>query len=454
MLEAPFDIIHCSWPRPVEQQDRHWTSAPEWDAPAMPCLPELRVEVIDDHVCWQIDWRESFKRGVKWWAHNMGGEMRGFHLVFHLRLRQSGRLIFWDDDGCIIRRRGEILHADPSAHALTRHEINVQAGDVLEVAQWQFGWGWLWAARLSLGEQDHQAQPTALLQPYLAHVLGRLSQPNGPPLKLYTNGQTPLRAIVSLYSLVLNGYTPTQVYLFGEEQWPDRTRSLFANLLPFARVIPVNQVISHLNTLQAARLSSLARQFWFVMKMCIALLYPPDECCVIDDDVFILDRLDEALELFRKNDLVYTPDQDLGAGYLSTWGWMNGAASPLRTARFNAGLYWIRRVDEARWLAAQSLRARPNPHAPYLWEQGFIAMAYAHRQTAGLPSQQYLFPLFDGLPGGLLGYDYQRNPCGFTSIHFGGLAEKPSDGAALQLMSQLLHPHSTPSEIQHADPAL
>src|SRR5260221_2246700 len=132
MLEPPFDLLRCSWPRPVVQKDGCWTSEPEWNGPAMPWPPDWRVEVIDDHACWMIDWREFFKRGVKWWVPNMGGEMRGFHVVFHLRLRQTGKLVFWDDDGCVIRRSGTVVHRDPSAHSLARHEIDVLAGDVLE----------------------------------------------------------------------------------------------------------------------------------------------------------------------------------------------------------------------------------------------------------------------------------------------------------------------------------
>ncbi len=33
MLELPFVITYCSWPRPVVQGDNAWLSEPEWDAP-------------------------------------------------------------------------------------------------------------------------------------------------------------------------------------------------------------------------------------------------------------------------------------------------------------------------------------------------------------------------------------------------------------------------------------
>ena len=43
-----FDLIRCSWPRPVEQAEGRWVSEPAWDAPAMPCLPQRRGGIIDD----------------------------------------------------------------------------------------------------------------------------------------------------------------------------------------------------------------------------------------------------------------------------------------------------------------------------------------------------------------------------------------------------------------------
>ena len=64
-------------------------------------------------------------------------------------------------------------------------------------------------------------------------------------------------------------------------------------------------------------------------------------------------------------------------------------------------------------------------------------MLYAERPACELPSQRYAFVCFDGLPGGVEGYDYSANPCGYAAIHFGGLAEKPSDALALQIFSAL-----------------
>jgi hypothetical protein len=437
MLSAPFDLLRCSWPRPIIREGDTWVSEPEWDAPAMPLLPHLRGEIIADELCWLFDWRDTFRQGLKIWDVRAGGTMCDFHVVFRLRMRRGGRLIFWDDDGCLIRRNGDLVHSDRGAHPLVQHEIAVEAGDVLEVAHWQLNWDWQWAARLAEPDQPG-GRPHDLLLPYLAQVQERLQHPEGPPLKCYTGGKHPLRAAVAIYSLVLNGYSPSGVYLFGEEQWSPQSRAIFAALLPFAQVVPTEHLLRDITAQAGATLAHLARQHWFVMKMCVGLLAGPDEYCLMDDDVFILERLDEALAAFRDHDLVYTPDQDHGGGYLGTWGRVFGRGGPLPTHRFNAGLYWARRIDDLGRYARQAVAVRPNPHVGHLWEQGFIALAYARRPTLQLPSQRYLMPMFDGLPGGLLGYDYRLNPCGFASIHYGGLFEKPSDGVALQLAPHLL----------------
>ncbi len=76
--------------------------------------------------------------------------------------------------------------------------------------------------------------------------------------------------------------------------------------------------------------------------------------------------------------------------------------------------------------------------AAWYWEQGFLAIEYAHESFVQLPSQRYFYPYCDGLPGGILGYDYAGNPCDFASIHFGGLAEKPSDADSVLLAPSIL----------------
>ena len=438
-LTLPFTITKCSWPRPVSQAGHSWASEPEWDAPVMPQTPKPRWQLLENELCWTLDWRESWRSGIRAWdPHMAGGEMRGFHIVFSARVTDDGMLVFWDDDGSVVRRNGAIIHDDRSAHALQRHELKVEEGDLLEVAHWQLDGAWLWGARLTHSPSATPDDSLDVLRYYLGLVQDRLRVSQGPPLKFYTDGRAPLRAVLAVYSLVLNGYAPSGVFLFGEDQWSPRVRSIFSQLLPFADVVPTHEVLAKVSGLGTQRLAALARHHWYVMKTCIGLLMPPMESCLMDDDVLILDQLDDALDAFATRDLVYAPDQDLGAGYLATWSRRMRMPRPLPTARFNAGLYWARPVADAAWLARQMLDTAPTPHAPCLWEQGFIAAVYASHRTLELSKQRFFFPLFDGMPGGMAGYDYANNPCGFASVHFGGLTEKPGDDAALHLAAAVL----------------
>jgi hypothetical protein len=439
MLPIPFEIVRCSWPRPVLQSEGLWVSEPEWDAPAMPQMPQPKWENLRGELCWTIDWRDFFGRGLRDWDPQFCGEMRGFHIIFHIRIHGTGKLVFWDDDGCFVRRHGEILHMDRSAHALTRYEIHVRTGELLEVAQWQLQGGWLWGAHLEpFRELASLVSVAELFKPYLQRVERCLRDPTGPPLKLYTHGAQRVRALTVIYSMMLNGYAPSEVCLYGEHQWDSATRDLFDLLLPFARVIPTQQVLETAESLGGYALAEYARRHWVVFKTCVAMLCRPAEFCLIDDDVLILDRVDDALAAFQDNDLVFAPDADHAGGYQTAWGRINLHSGPMRTGNFNAGLYWARNRFDLRQMAANALRIRPDSVANFVWEQGFIATLYANQRTHNLPTQRYFYPLFDGLPCGPLGYDYGLNPCGFVSIHFGGLPAKPNDAAMLQIAPALL----------------
>ena len=434
MPVPPFEIIRCSWPRPVVQAGDEWISEPEWDAPLLPRLPRPGWTDMNGDLCWSFDWCQVFDGGLHYTGPpRSGGEMRGFHVVFQIRINESGRLIFWDDDGSIIRRNGEVIHADRTTHPLQRSEIDVNAGDCLEIAQWQHYGGWLWGARLLPAAVEYRSA-TELLLSYLDSVQQRLREPNGPALKLFTHGGTPFRAVIALYSMILNGYSPAQVLIFGEYQWSEQSRKLFAELLPFAHIVPTWDVLAKVQAVGGAQLEHFARRYWYVMKACIALFYPPEEFCLIDDDLFILDRIDDALIAFREHNLVFAADVNYGEAYLNTWG-REGRPQPLSSGRLNAGLYWLRNTHDPRQIAAAMLGMR---EPLWFWEQGFLAIEFAHESLVQLPSQRYFYPYCDGLPGGIVGYDYACNPCGFASVHFGGLAEKPSDSVSLLLAPNIL----------------
>src|SRR5215208_1684590 len=127
-MRIPFEVVGCSWPRPVKKADGGWASRPEWGAPLMPTRPLPYWRMIHDEPYWTIDWREFFKTGLKPYYESWGGEMRGFYVVFHLRIKESGRLIYWADDECVIWRNGEMIHRD-HAEGPTRSEIEVAGGD-------------------------------------------------------------------------------------------------------------------------------------------------------------------------------------------------------------------------------------------------------------------------------------------------------------------------------------
>lgn len=429
----PFEIESVSWPQPVEVTGTTWISSPAWNAPYMPGLPLWSSRIIDGKCFWTIDWRDYFRSGVKRWNPLEGGELRGFQVVFTLRIRRSGTLQFYDDDGCIIRRNGEIVHEDRSAHTLMRHEIPVKKGDKLRIAQWQYGWEWMWCARI-LGELAVED----CFRAWLPAVEESLRARSGPPLKMYTNLQSPLRTIAAIYSMIVNGYCPNNIFLYGEEQWSQQNRVLVSRLLPCARVVPEFEVFDAIRHYGGYQLAALARKHWFVRKALIALAVPPMDSCLMDDDVLILDRVHDALDAFSTHDLVYAPDQDLGDGYLQIWSHAFPNNGTLRTRRFNAGLYWIRNTLGPHGVTRAALVCNASRVPCFLWEQGLIAMAYKDRSSFELSNRRYLFPLFDGLPGGVLGYDYGCNPCGFTAIHYGGLAEKPSDAIITEFVTDVL----------------
>ena len=441
-MRIPFEIVGCSWPRPVEVVDGGWVSEPEWDAPLMPTRPIPCWRMFDEQPCWTIDWREFFRSGTKPYHESLGGEMRRFHVVSHLRIKESGKLAFWTDDGCVIARNRKVIHSDRDAHPPTRAEIDVQRGEGLRVAQWQSGGEWLWGAQLVDPEKEPRLRtPADLVHFYLGAVQERLRHPEGPPLKMCLSGGEPIRTILGLYSMILNGYAPSRVILFGEHQWNKQARELFASAFPFAEFVSTQRLMEDVGDIGGSQLIEMTQQYWWVFKSLMQLFWPPEESCVMDDDVFILDRVDDALEAFERCDLVYSPDMyNWGEEYLKVWGALidGGLETLPTTGLVNTGLFWIRQFTEPRKIADYILNSEPGETNFMLYDQGFVATLYARRNAHQLSTQRYFFPLCEGLPGGLPGYDYAGNPCSFASVHFAGLLEKPSDPVTLWLAPQIL----------------
>jgi hypothetical protein len=225
--------------------------------------------------------------------------------------------------------------------------------------------------------------------------------------------------------------------VFGEYQWTEQARELFRTLLAFAAIVPTAEVLRRLAAIHPA-LVDLSLRSWPAMKLAVGLLLPPDEYCFLDDDVFVLDSVTDAAAAFHTCDLVYAPDADYSEDYADLRE-LDARAEPLPTGNINTGLYWLRNSHDPSCIATRMLSAPPSRMPAWQWEQGIMAVEFARDAVCSLPEQRYFYPYFDGLPGGIRGYDYGQNPCGFTSVHFGGLAEKPSDADARMLAAQILN---------------
>lgn len=436
-MAPPFRIRWCSWPNAAKVHEERWISEPAWHAAKMAYTPLPAWRSIAGEFCWMIDWKAFF------------GEMRGFHVVFEIEILKSGSLAFWADDGSIIERGGVVVHQDRTAHRLQRNLIFVSVGERLRVASWQYYGDWLWGAALSppgcLGD------PAQSFLRFLPLIKSKIKYACGPSLKIFTDGANPARTILSVYSMILNGYSPRNIMLFGEHQWPEEAQSLFLTCMPFAEIIETSALRWAISDAGANVLSNLAMQAWWVMKACVAFFSDPREFCMMDDDVFVLGSVEDALDAFDTADLVYQADLDHGDAYARVWR-MPQAAGRLSTGRFNAGLYWMRNNFNVREIAYRMMQVSPRGTWHVAWEQGFIATLFGAGRSVELPSQRYFYPLLDGLPGGMLGYDYRNNPCGFATVHYGGLPEKPSDAVALWLADEVLHSNDEQC-CQTAEPA-
>lgn len=107
----------------------------------------------------------------------------------------------------------------------------------------------------------------------------------------------------------------------------------------------------------------------------------------------------------------------------------------------NTGFYLLKNTADLREQSERLLRTPPDGRLKWAWEQGFFAWEFGEACAPALPSQRYFYPVFDGLPGGLLGYDWHANPCGFATVHFGGPKPKPGDEHAGALLHDILGRH-------------
>lgn len=445
MFDCPFEVISCSWPRPARVEGQQWVSEPAWDTLPMPSCPRPQLELLNDTWYWMLNYRSFLRGDLRTEEALKGGEMRGFSIVCTIKVHASGVLHFISEDGCIIRYRGECVYSQRTLQQRIQSRIEVIAGETLEIALQHTTGEWRWYGYLLSTDMSNfttPPDPVKTLQIYLERVQNRLLEPAGPPLKLYTSARDPLRTVLAVYSFILNGGSvPSAVYIFGSHQWRPNKRALLQKLLPFAHFVPVRQITAHLKSIVGSELANLAIEYWYVMKVSVALFYPPYEFCLMDDDVIILKRLGDALEAFQTHNLVYTTNYDYSEKYRAIWQHVYpDLPSPLPTGTFNAGLYWMRNTREPGQLALEALQVPPSSTNALLWEQGFFATTFAQESTLALPSQRYYTPAIDGMPGGFLGYDYTHNPCEFASLHLMGVPalDKPSDGEIFSILPSVL----------------
>lgn len=439
-------LLSVSWPRRAEIHNERWVGTPEWDAPIMPSLPPWRLHVFDGVECNALDWTDIFRIDMPMLCDLAVAEMRGFYVVFRLRVRATGHLAFFDTDGCIIRRNGKIVHEDRERHPVRPHEMNVWVGDRLEIAHWQSGGSWIWGARW-FGRSFTLDESLQDVEQYRFSVEEALTRAEGPVLKVFTSGVAPVRCALSIYSLVLNGYRPAGIKVFGDYQWNARSTCILQKLLPFAEIVSLSRVERTLDALNPG-LMPLARRNWGAMKICIGLFFPPREYCFLDDDIFVVGRMDDAFQLWDRHDFVHAPDNMTTFRY-SPVRYPKRPGSPEPAPRnLSTGIYLLKNHAD---LEAQSERLVNTPrdgHPSWFWEQGFFSWEFAYGSAVVLPSQRYFVPGFDGLPGGFYGYDWERNPCEFVCVHFGGPAPKPGDREAGSVFHDILGRRRTATAVR------
>jgi len=357
--------------------------------------------------------------------------MHQFGVVFRIRVNADGKLVFTSPGHCAIRRGDLCVFegvSDPEG------SIDARAGDILDIAVAHGPDQWSWGAKI----QPVTNAGWELMNIHLPRVQARLREPTGPPLKIFTDARDPIRTVISIYSMIVNGYSPSKVYIYGDYQWTPFAQSVLAPFLPFATVVPLTKIRDQISQVSPSRLADGAQDHWFVMKSCVSLLCDPLDFCMMDDDLFILKPIAGPQALSQKHDFVFVPENGNAMLYRSIWSDVFPDVPLTQTARLNTALYWLHMRKDRKVAADLMLRGLGKLEAKWAWEQGFYAHLFANDPILELPSELYWYPFFCGLPGGMLGYDYANNPCGFTMVHFGGDVPKPTDNEALQLMPQIL----------------
>jgi SAM-dependent methyltransferase len=281
-----------------------------------------------------------------------------------------------------------------------------------------------------------------LLSPLAAEAARRIAIPNGPPVAVYCDGNSPVRAAIAIYSLILNGYGPEKVALFGEHRWSEETKAFLQASLSFAEFPATESLRSAVRRAGGETLEGMIGGNDFGLRAAMALFVSNEEMCILEDDVVVLDGLDEGVNRLRTHDLVFAPAIDKGRQFRKRWPTARKLPRPLATADFGGGLYWLRPVTHPGLIAQQILRlSMPSGGNPDRdWLNGLIALAYARHDIWKLPEQLHIntASALEATPKQLvqlrqtiLSYDFQRNPSRLGSVCLAPPLQPLSDGEAL-----------------------
>ena len=358
LLAVPFDLLECSWPQPVDLAGGRWLSPPAWQAPLMPYHPQPRWDLMEHMPVWTIAGRPFVTCSSHGGFGKMPGRCEGFRSPSGsscealATLRSGQRMAASSVGRCCPDRRScrpwigpPCRGRDGGRHARHRpvpvdRQLVVGAGFVPP----------------TVSAED----ALDMLTPFLNPITTRLQSAAGPAIKMFTDGQHPYRAVVAAYSMIVNGYAPSSLLLYGDYQWSAGARACFEQLLPFATIVPTVDVCDRLERLGGADLATLALRYWYVMKACVMVLEEPDEFCAMDDDVFVLDDVGDAVQAFRTHDYVFPPEDDFADEYHRLWSRVIPRPWPIGTGRANIGVSWQRQRHDRKSVAEAIVEVSPD----------------------------------------------------------------------------------------------
>lgn len=421
-LLAPYDLLSCSAPIAASGDGVIWSSAPVWDAPQITPVVQPVWNADAEIPSYTTDINRLVDHASPRPSGGISSPWLNHHVIMRIRLRRTGDLVLRTSSACVIRHAGRVVAEQRRSHALAADPIvlNLVDGDVLDIALWCGKDGWSLAVDAAPISPDIPS-----LDVYLPAVLRRLESPDGPPLVLTTDGLMPNRLALAVYSLILNGFAPSAVEIYGEHRWPELQRQRINELLPFARIVPTTQFRQRVRDSAGPTLDRPLDED-VVFDTAVLLLGGGPEACCITDDLVVLEPLTGALKQFRGADLVgctTTTPADL-----QPWIDLLDFDEPSAAAHLAFDLFFRRATaDPADLLLdlvsltpyeAQEAANDPARMDISTWQRSAIAFCFSDAAIASLPTGTLPDPA-DTPPGGPFGYDLTTNPDRRIALRFG-----------------------------------